>query len=82
MIKLIYHTIFNISSYNKDAYYPIAPDNDSPSLQDLIDGWSDLVSTLEDLSDTYSKPLIFTEVGTYHYNPIELDVITKTENWM
>jgi hypothetical protein len=46
-----------------DAYYPIAPDNDDPSLQDLIDGWSDLVSTLEDLSNTYNRPLIFTEIG-------------------
>ena len=45
-----------------DAYFPIA-DEKNPDLQRLMTGWEEVAEQLEDKSDEYSKPILFTEYG-------------------
>jgi hypothetical protein len=45
-----------------DAYYRITKEND-PTVDDLIDGWKPHVESLKDVSTTWQKPVIITELG-------------------
>lgn len=45
-----------------DAYFPIS-DEKSPGLEELKEGWGTHKQQLENLSEKYGKPVIFTEYG-------------------
>ncbi|MBI5053433.1 MAG: hypothetical protein HZC38_03110 [Chloroflexi bacterium] len=45
-----------------DAYYSLTPGND-PSLADLKAAWSPIADDLEQLSQKWNRPIIFTEIG-------------------
>jgi hypothetical protein len=49
-----------------DAYYPLSfmPD---PPLQQIIANWTQYEELLSNLSSTWSKPIIFTEIGYRSY---------------
>ena len=44
------------------AYFPIA-DRDNPDLEELEAGWQARMDELKELSETYNKPILFTEIG-------------------
>jgi len=44
------------------AYYPIA-EGSNPELGELEDGWKAHATTLQELSEQYNKPILFTEIG-------------------
>jgi hypothetical protein len=46
-----------------DAYYTLAPLNSNPTYEQLLKGWIPHIAKLKSLSQKYSKPLIFTEIG-------------------
>jgi hypothetical protein len=45
-----------------NAYYSLSQTN-SPTVQDLMNAWVPIISHLEDLSDRWDKPILFTEIG-------------------
>jgi glycosyl hydrolase family 113 len=46
-----------------DAYFPLAPDNASPTVDDLKTAWNDPITKLENLHIQLEKPVILTELG-------------------
>jgi len=44
------------------AYFPVTKNN-NPNLAELEKGWQTHFKTLEDLHETYNKPILFTELG-------------------
>ncbi|MDT7833025.1 hypothetical protein RQM59_11575 [Flavobacteriaceae bacterium S356] len=44
------------------AYFPLTK-NKNPNLQDIKKGWNPHIEKLKTLSEKYSKPILFTEVG-------------------
>ena len=44
------------------AYYPIA-ENNNPELEELEAGWASHATDLQELSERYNKPILFTEIG-------------------
>jgi hypothetical protein len=45
-----------------DAYFPVT-DQKNPSLRALIRGWEDTAELIEEKSEEYAKPVLFTEYG-------------------
>ena len=45
-----------------DAYFPIAKEK-NPPLRKLLSGWEDIAELLEEKSNEYGKPILFTEYG-------------------
>jgi hypothetical protein len=45
-----------------DAYYPLTGKN-NPTLAELKAAWTPIAASLKTLSDTWGKPVIFTEIG-------------------
>jgi hypothetical protein len=45
-----------------DAYYPLTQIS-YPSIADILAGWTTWVPQLQNLSATYQKQIIFTEIG-------------------
>jgi hypothetical protein len=46
-----------------DAYFPLALFDNDPSLENLINVWSNLADEIENWIVTINKPVIFTEIG-------------------
>jgi len=54
-----------------DAYYPLIPYNPSPSIEDLVQEWDDVINKgvyqmrvgLKNLTSAWNKSIIFTEIG-------------------
>ena len=46
-----------------DAYMPLDPSNLEPSVDELITAWGPYVVRMADLSERWSRPVLFTELG-------------------
>eukprot|EP01102_Stenamoeba_stenopodia_P000534 TRINITY_DN10528_c0_g1_i1.p1 TRINITY_DN10528_c0_g1~~TRINITY_DN10528_c0_g1_i1.p1 ORF type:complete len:352 (-),score=65.56 TRINITY_DN10528_c0_g1_i1:120-1175(-) len=47
-----------------DAYYPLVPSNvTEPTLQIIIEGWQPVIQRLYNLSTTFNRPVVLTELG-------------------
>jgi len=46
-----------------DAYYPIAPEIQTPTVKQIFDGWETIHHNLKNLSNFYQKKIIFSEIG-------------------
>ena len=57
------------------AYFPLS-DNHSPSLEDLIDGWSDHLAEMERVHRRFNRPVLITELGYRN------DDLAASEPWL
>jgi len=56
-----------------DAYYPLAPTNTNPAVQDLISAWGPITSSLAALSSKTGKNVVFAEIGYCANNAANVD---------
>ncbi len=45
-----------------DAYFPVS-DSKTPTVEECLEGWNTHKPTIKELSDTFEKPILFTEFG-------------------
>jgi hypothetical protein len=46
-----------------DAYYPIAPGNPNPTLEEALADWQPVLQRLHNLTLAHRKPVLITEIG-------------------
>ncbi len=46
-----------------DAYYPILPNVNSPTVDQIVSAWQPYLDVLTNLTTFWSMPIMFTEIG-------------------